>query len=149
VLSLAVIAVPTIVLNVGWTYKPQSPGWNRGYFAMERVQVTWFTAQGCFISGVYIWNTARLIQLNPTGDTKRHKILWEFLAVNIVVIVMDLALVVLQYLDYYFTVIFKATVYSVKLKLEFTVLGMLVSIVHRRNSGGEFWREDPTRLDSS
>jgi hypothetical protein len=150
VLSLAVIAVPTIVLNVGWTYKPQSPGWNRGYFAMERVQVTWFTAQECFISGVYIWNTARLIMLNPSGDTKRHKILSELLAVNIVVIIMDLALVVLQYLDYYFTqVIFKATVYSVKLKLEFAVLGMLVSIVHRRDSGGEFWHEDPTRLDSS
>lgn len=40
VLSLALIPVPTIVLNVGWTFKPQSPGWNRDYFAMERVQVT-------------------------------------------------------------------------------------------------------------
>lgn len=112
--------------------------------------MTWFTAQECFISGVYIWNTARLIMLNPTGDTKRHKILSELLAVNIVVIIMDLALVVLEYLNYYFTqVIFKATVYSVKLKLEFAVLGMLVSIVHRRDSGREFWHEDPTRLDSS
>lgn len=149
-LSLVVIVVPTIVLNAGWSYMPQSPSWNRGYFAMERIQVTWFTAQECFISGVYIWNTTRLIRLNPTGDSKRHKILYELLAVNVVVIVMDLALIVLEYLNYYFTqVIFKATVYSVKLKLEFAVLGMLVSIVHRRDSGGEFWHEDPTRLDSS
>jgi hypothetical protein len=144
VLSLVVIVVPTIVLNAGWSYMPDSPGWSHGYFAMERIQVSWFTAQECFISGVYIWNTAQLIRLNPTEDSKRHKILYELLAVNIIVIIMDLALVILQYLNYYFTqVIFKATVYSVKLKLEFAVLGMLVSIVHRRHSDEMFWRGDP------
>ena len=150
VLCLFVIVVPTIVLNAGWSYMPDSLGWNHGYFAMERIQMTWFTAQECFISGVYIWNTAQLIRLNPTEDSKRHKILYELLAVNIIVIVMDLALVILQYLDYYFTqVIFKATVYSVKLKLEFAVLGMLVSIVHRRDSDEMFWRGDPITVESS
>lgn len=149
-LSLVVIVVPTIVLNSGWSYMPDSPGWNHGYFAMERIQVTWFTAQECFISGVYIWYTAQLIRLNPTEDSKRHKILYELLAVNITAIIMDLALVILQYLNYYFTqVIFKATVYSVKLKLEFAVLGMLVSIVHRHDSDEMFWRGDPTTVESS
>lgn len=143
VLSLVVIVIPTIVLNAGWSYNPQSPSWSRGYFAMERIQMTWFTAQECFISGIYIWNTTQLIRSSPTGDAKRHKILSELLAVNVVVIIMDLALVILQYLNYYFTqVIFKATVYSVKLKLEFAVLGMLVSIVHRRDSDESFWRTD-------
>lgn len=150
VLSLAVIVVPTIVLNAGWTYMPDSLAWTEGYFAMERIQVTWFTAQECFISGVYIWNTAQLIRLSPTDDLKRHKILYELLAVNIIVIIMDLALVILQYLNYYFTqVIFKATVYSVKLKLEFAVLGMLVSIVHRRDSDEMFWRTDPLGVEAS
>lgn len=150
VLSLVIIVVPTIVLNAGWSYNPDSPRWNRGFFAMERIQVTWFTAQECFISGIYIWNTTRLIRLSPTGDAKRHKILSELLAVNVVVIIMDLVLVILQYLNYYFSqVIFKATVYSVKLKLEFAVLGMLVSMVHRRDSDERFWRNDEMIANSS
>jgi hypothetical protein len=66
----------------------------------------------------------------------------------VIVILMDLVLVVLQYLNYYYThVIFKATVYSVKLKLEFAVLGMLIAMVHRRDSG-EFWltEQSPTHF---
>ncbi|KAJ5112523.1 hypothetical protein N7532_000568 [Penicillium argentinense] len=143
ILSLIAIVVPTIVLNVGWSYMPQTPAWVNGYAAIERIQVTWFTAQECFISGVYIWETIRMLRIIPSGDKRRHKILYELLAVNIVVIIMDLALTILQYLNYYFSqVILKATVYSVKLKLEFAVLGMLVSFVHSRGSEVSFWGVD-------
>lgn len=140
ILSLVVIVLPTILLNAGWTYMPQSPAWVQGFTAIERIQITWFVAQESFISIAYILDTVRLIRLIPSDDKWRHKILYRLLAVNVVAIVMDLSLVILEYLDYYFTqVVLKATVYSIKLKLEFSVLGMLVSIVHTRGSEQTFW----------
>lgn len=145
ILSLVMIVVPTILFNAGWSYMQHSPVWVQGYDAMERIQITWFTAQECFISGVYIWKTVQLIRIVPSNDRRRHKILGELLGVNIIAILLDLALVVLQYLNYYFSqVIFKATVYSIKLKLEFAVLGLLVSIVQSRGSSQSFWQLDQT-----
>lgn len=145
ILSLVVIVIPTIVLNAGWTYMPHSDPWVRGYDAIERIQVTWFTAQECFISGVYIWKAVQLIGLISSRDKRRHKILYELLGVNIIAILLDVAVMILQYLDYYFSqVVFKATVYSVKLKLEFAVLGLLVSIVHSRGDGQSFWQLENT-----
>lgn len=100
ILSLVVTVVPTIVLNVGWSYMPQSPAWVDGYAAIERIQVAWFTAQECLIPGVYIWETVSVKRLIPSSDKWRHKVLYELLTVSVIVIIMDLALVILQYLYY-------------------------------------------------
>lgn len=100
--SLVGIVLPTIVLDAGWTYMPHSPVWVNGYNVMERIQLTWFTGQECFISGVYIWKAVQLIGLIPSEDKRRQKILYELLGVNVVAILLDLAVVILQYLDYYF-----------------------------------------------
>ncbi|KAJ5387222.1 hypothetical protein N7509_009763 [Penicillium cosmopolitanum] len=148
IICLVVVVAPTIVLNAGWSYMPESPAWVQGYAAYERIQITWFTAQECFISGVYIWETVRMFRLIPSDDKRRRKILYELQAVNAITIVMDLALIVLQYLNYYFLqVILKATVYSVKLKLEFAVLSLLITTVHSRGSDGTFWVVDQTTLN--
>lgn len=139
VASLVFIAIPTITLNVGVTYVPHNGSWVSGFEAIERIQVTWFAVQESIIASIYIYDTIRMMRLSPEGDKRRNKILYELLAVNISAIIMDLSLVVLEYLGLYFTqIIFKATVYSIKLKLEFAVLGMLVSIVHSRGS----WQAD-------
>lgn len=61
--------------------------------------------------------------------------------VNVAAILMDLSLVILEYLGFYFAqIILKAAVYSIKLKMEFAVLGMLVSIVHSHASDRPFWQ---------
>lgn len=134
VFSLFGIIIPVIVTNVVSSYRPDLKSWVRAFSVIERLQLTWFATQESLISAVYIYDTIRLIQLSPAGDKRRHKILYELLAINVAAIVMDLALVILEYLGYYFTqVILKATVYSVKLKMEFAVLGMLVSIVLHRS----------------
>lgn len=139
-LRLVRIVVPTITVHVGWTYIPLSSAWAHGFAAMQRIQMTWFTAQETFISTVYIWYTVQMIRLIPSDDKRRQKILYELVAINVVAIMMDLSLVILQYLDFYYSqVILKATIYSIKLKMKFAVLGMLVSIVHRRDSEETFW----------
>lgn len=144
------IVIPTIILNVGSTYVLQSAGWVNGFAAVERIQVTWFAVQEIMISGIYIYDTIRLIRLSPEADARRHKILYELLAVNVAAIVMDLALVTLQYCGLYFTqIMLKPMVYSIKLKLEFAVLGMLVSIVHAHSSDRPTWRADCTTSEFS
>jgi hypothetical protein len=136
--SLFVI-IPTITTNVGDAYLPHNRKWSRSFQVLERFQVTWFAVQEMIISSIYIYDTIRMMRLSPETDKRRNKILYELLAVNVTAILMDLTLVVLEYVGFYFTqVIFKAAVYSIKLKLEFAVLGMLVSIVHSRGS----WQAD-------
>ncbi|KAJ5910909.1 uncharacterized protein N7473_000212 [Penicillium subrubescens] len=150
------IVIPTITLNVGSSFVPQSTAWVKGFDVMERIQVTWFTAQEILISTIYIWDTIRLIRLirlvrsSPEADARRHKILYELLAVNIAAIAMDLSLVILQYKGLYFTQIeLKPMVYSIKLKLEFAVLGMLVSLVqsHSSSSNPPTWGADRTTAE--
>jgi len=140
------VVIPCIVLNFGSSYLPHNSSWTTGFEIFERLQLTWFAAQEMLISSIYIWETIQLIRISPEGDKRRHKILYELVAINVAAIVMDISLVVLEYLGFYFTqVIFKATVYSIKLKLEFAVLGMLVSIVHSRaDSGPPAWDADWT-----
>lgn len=144
ILSIFAIIIPTIILNVGSSYAPTTK-WIHGFKAMERIQLTWFSTQETLISTIYIYDTIRIIRLSPTGDKRRHKILYELLAINVVAIAMDITLVVLEYLGFYFTqVILKAMVYSIKLKLEFAVLGMLVSLVNARGSQQLNWQADCT-----
>lgn len=139
-LGFIVVAVPTIILNFGASYRPQSTAWVPGFEAIERIQLTWFSVQECVISTVYIWETVQMIKLSSAEDRRQRKILYELLAINVTAITMDLSLVILQYLGFYFTqVILKATVYSMKLKMESAVLSMLVSMVHSHHSEGEFW----------
>lgn len=137
------IVIPTMTLNVGSTVHPQSRGWVDGYEVFERLQVTWFAVQEIIISSIYIWETIGLIRLSPEADSRQHKILYELLAINIAAIVMDLAVVTLQYRGLYFTqIMLKPMVYSIKLKLEFAVLGMLVALVRGHSSNQPTWRAD-------
>ncbi|KAJ5094765.1 hypothetical protein N7456_010626 [Penicillium angulare] len=147
IISTPLIVIPTISMNCGASYLPHHKGWSHGFDVFEKLQITWFTVQEMFISSVYIWDTVRMIRLGFDGDDdkRRHKILYELLAVNVVAIIMDIALLVLEYSGYYFAqVLFKATVYSIKLKLEFAVLGMLVSLVHTRADSTPTWQADLT-----
>ncbi|KAJ5924149.1 hypothetical protein N7466_008336 [Penicillium verhagenii] len=140
------VVIPTIVMNFGSSYRPQESSWTSGFNVLERLQLTWFATQEMCISSIYIWETIQLIRLSPKEDKRRHKILYELIAINVAAICMDISLLVLEYLGFYYTqVIFKATVYSVKLKLEFAVLGMLVSIVRSHSeSAPPTWQADWT-----
>lgn len=148
VFCLVAIAIPTVVLDFGRSYEQESPEWSLGFQVIERIQVTWFTVQEGFISAVYIWEAVRLIKLSPEQDKRRSLVLYELFAINVTFITMDVALVIIEYLGYYYAqIILKAAVYSIKLKMEFAVLGMLVSIVHSHSSGRPSWQADCTPMD--
>ncbi|KAI9926271.1 hypothetical protein ASPWEDRAFT_115469 [Aspergillus wentii DTO 134E9] len=134
IFDAVILLVPTTILTYSTVYVGTEPI-IRAYNVMERMQLAWFCAQEFVISGIYIWETIRLLRLRPDKDRGRHKIMYELIAINFVIILMDIALLVLEYLGFYtLQTTLKGAVYSVKLKLEFGVLGKLVALVHTHTS---------------
>ncbi|KAG2420065.1 hypothetical protein HFD88_004863 [Aspergillus terreus] len=118
--------VPPTVLFYGRVASPSS-ALNLGYSIVERVQLVGFCLQEMIISGIYIWETANLLRLRPQG--RPQKILYQLLAINIAILILDISVVVMEYAGFYgIQVMFKPVAYSIKLKLEYAILGRLVAI---------------------
>lgn len=149
IIDAVLLLVPTTVLTFSTAYVGTIPI-IRGYNVMERLQLAWFCAQEFVISGIYIMETVKLLRLMPEKDHRRTKIMYELLAINFVIILLDVALLVVEYIGYYsLQTTMKPMVYSIKLKLEFGVLGKLVSLVqtHRSQPTSSEHEEYPTFVD--
>ncbi|KAJ5143290.1 uncharacterized protein N7515_002077 [Penicillium bovifimosum] len=144
--------VPTIVTLYGFVGEPES-AWARGYEVTERVQLVGFCVQELVISGIYVFETVRLLRLRPEGRPKG--VLEQLLVITVIILVLDVAVVVIEYVGYYdLQVMFKPVAYSIKLKLEFAILGKLVAIVRApynhsalRYNGRDFDETTPARAD--
>ncbi|CAI7593232.1 unnamed protein product [Penicillium bialowiezense] len=114
-----ILHIPTTVLTYGTNLTP----------IMEKIQMTGFCLQEFIISGLYIWETVRMIRLDP--DHTKRKIQYQLLVINMIIIILDIGLLVAEYLNFYIMeTMLKGAVYSIKLKLEFAVLGKLIHLVH-------------------
>ncbi|KAE8138919.1 hypothetical protein BDV38DRAFT_56614 [Aspergillus pseudotamarii] len=126
IIDTILLATPMSIIYFSTAYSKPTV-WARAFYIMEVIQVIWFSVQECVISTFWIVETAKLIRLRPGYDRHRNRTMYEILAMNLAVISMDIALLVLQFSGYYYVQVpVKATVYSIKLKLEFAVLGKLV-----------------------
>lgn len=119
---------PIFVLMYG-IVSPQSRRFIRGYDIMERIQLVGFCVQELVLSGLYVWETAKMLRLRPE---RRHKqILTQLLIINVFILILDFAVVGIEYAGYYAVqVMFKPVAYSIKLKLEYAILGKLVEIAN-------------------
>lgn len=106
---------------------------------MEKIQVTAFCIQEFIISGLYLFETRRLLQPSATFQKKRtRQVMLHLIIVNIVIILMDITLLCTEYADLYeIQITFKGTLYSIKLRLEFAVLNSLMSLTSASNSTDE------------
>lgn len=128
--------IPTTVLLFGTAAAPVSV-WSRGYSTMEHIQLVGFCIQELIISGIYIRETVKLLKLRPQG--RPNGILHQLLTINIVILILDIAIVVIEYVGYYAVqVMFKPVAYSIKLKLEYAILGKLVAIAQ----GAQTYNDD-------
>ncbi|KAJ5294720.1 hypothetical protein PENANT_c014G05597 [Penicillium antarcticum] len=131
VVNAVILHLPTTVLTYGTNLAvaPSLEAWKRGYNIMEKLQMTGFCLQEFIISGLYIWETVRMLRLDP--DRAKRKIQYQLLIINFIIIILDLGLLVAEYKNYYIMeTMLKGAVYSIKLKLEFAVLGKLIHLVH-------------------
>lgn len=155
IIDAVCLHLPTTVLTYGSNFDGSNGAFIQGYNIMEKIQMTGFCIQEFIISGLYIRETVKMLRLNP--DRSNRKIMYQLLSINLLIILMDLGLLIVEYLNFYIIeTTLKGAIYSVKLKLEFAVLGKLVHLVHSHgwkpespNGPAQFPDfVDPTRVTS-
>ncbi|KAF2839162.1 hypothetical protein M501DRAFT_992146 [Patellaria atrata CBS 101060] len=139
-----VLHIPTTVLTCGSNSNSLRPSTHHafvhGYNIMEKTQMTGFATQELIISFIYVREAIRLLRLSTAiqeEDRVGRKIMFQLLGINVVIIILDIALLAVAYANLYvLETTLKGVVYSVKLKLEFAVLGKLIYIVKTRSNTG-------------
>ncbi|KFZ18705.1 hypothetical protein V501_01062 [Pseudogymnoascus sp. VKM F-4519 (FW-2642)] len=145
--NMVVLQVPSIILVYCATLAA-NPTTLTAYKVMERIQIIGFSIQETIISSLYICKTSHLLKLNPRGGNRG--IVIQLVIINTIFILMDLALIILEYVNLHsFQTSFKAMVYSIKLKLEFAVLGKLVHIANRHSWNPELDNRTSSSTDVS
>ncbi|KAL4809840.1 hypothetical protein BDV18DRAFT_129744 [Aspergillus unguis] len=130
----ALLVVSNVTAMFGSTLINEST-WNYTFSITERIQVTGFCVQELFLSLLYMYSTVKLLRISPEGKTRAKRILYELLGINAFTIALDIAIIVTEYLDFYsLQVCLKVLVYSIKVKVEFAVLGRLVAITRTRRA---------------
>ncbi|KAF8853566.1 integral membrane protein [Acephala macrosclerotiorum] len=108
------------------------------YSIYEKVQVTIFFIQELTISALYIVETVKILrpESNIRGNAPR-KVMAHLLYVNAIIVLLDVTILALEYSGLYnIQTAYKAFVYSLKLKLEFSILNRLVDLTRSGNSSG-------------
>ncbi|EEH44220.1 uncharacterized protein PADG_00509 [Paracoccidioides brasiliensis Pb18] len=136
IVNVFILHVPTTILTFGSNSNSKDlfvPAYN----IMEKIQMTGFCIQEFIISTLYIWETVDMLKLSP--DNGNRKIMYQLLGINLIFILMDIGLLAVAYANLYvYETTLKAMIYSVKLKLEFAVLGKLVHLVNSHSWSPEF-----------
>jgi hypothetical protein len=100
------------------------------YSIYEKVQVTIFFLQELIISGLYIGQTIKI--LRPEGNIRgkaSREVMTHLIYVNAIIVFLDLTILGLEYSGLYdIQTAYKGLVYSIKLKLEFSILNRLVDL---------------------
>ncbi|PKY04940.1 hypothetical protein P168DRAFT_213717, partial [Aspergillus campestris IBT 28561] len=120
--------VPDIVVSWVGTFTETSK-FIRAFNVMDKIQIVGFTVQEFIISALYIWEAIKLLRLRP--DRQDRRIMYYLVGINAAMLVMDLILVSVQFANYFaIQSTLQGMFYSIKLKLEFAVLGKLVDVIN-------------------
>ncbi|OAP55137.1 hypothetical protein AYL99_10837 [Fonsecaea erecta] len=137
IVDAIVLHIPTTVLTIGSNIDPHTQAFVDGYNVMEKVQMCGFFLQEVILSSIYIIEAIRILRSSVQTNTKR--LMYQLLAINVLIITLDLGLLGLECASLYILeTITKPAFYSIKLKLEFAILGKLVDFVEGRNSSLPF-----------
>ncbi|KAJ5433569.1 uncharacterized protein N7458_012725 [Penicillium daleae] len=95
----------------------------------DRIQLTGFCIQDFIICGIYIREALRALGpvLEVRGKQGRN-VICHLIWVNVLVVILNCLLLIVEYKLHYVEVSFRTVVYSIKLKLEFSVLNRLRSL---------------------
>ncbi|KAJ5570073.1 uncharacterized protein N7459_009503 [Penicillium hispanicum] len=129
--TLAMIIVDTIIFHIPGSvlelgsHTKKAYLFDTGFNVFERIQLIGFSIQEIILSLIYSWEAVRLLNLRPRDHYRATLV--QLLVVNLAMILMDAAVIGVQYsglFDVHVTL--KAMVYSIKLKMEYGILGKLV-----------------------
>ncbi|EXJ59339.1 uncharacterized protein A1O5_12220 [Cladophialophora psammophila CBS 110553] len=141
IVDAIVLHIPTTVLTIGSNSDTHTKAFVDGYNVMEKVQMCGFFLQEVVLSSIYIIEAIRILRSSVQMHTKR--LMYQLLAINVLIITLDLGLLGLECASLYILeTITKPAFYSIKLKLEFAILGKLVDFVGGRNPPPPFARDE-------
>ncbi|GAB7364755.1 hypothetical protein MBLNU230_g5553t1 [Neophaeotheca triangularis] len=121
--------IPTTILTFGANSDTHTTTFETGYNIMEKIQMIGFFLQEVTLSLIYIIETSKLLRTCQQKPQTR-KIMNQLIFINVIIIIMDLALLGLECASLYIqATLLKGVIYSIKLKLEFAILGKIVNIV--------------------
>jgi hypothetical protein len=133
IVDACICHVPVIVLLYG--ANSSSPAaFLSPYSIFEKVQITIFFIQEVIISSIYLYKTMQLLRSegNIRGRNSRT-VMRHLVWVNLMIIALDVTLLAIEYAGYYdVQTTYKAAVYSVKLKMEFSILNKLLDLFQGR-----------------
>lgn len=129
--------IPTIVLSFGKDFANENGRFNFPMVVFEKIQLSGFFLQEVIISGIYIWETAKLLRVRGSvhsGEKGRsRKMLVHLALVNVVVVMLDVTILVLECVSLHDVQrAYKPFAYSIKLKVEFSILNQLVELTTGR-----------------
>ncbi|OBT71835.1 hypothetical protein VF21_09767 [Pseudogymnoascus sp. 05NY08] len=147
IINSITLYIPTTVLTYGSNANGSTQAFIQGYNIIEKIEMTGFCIQEFIISRLYVAETIKLLNLNL--ERRNRKIIYQLLSINLFIITMDLSLLAIEYASYYaIQVTLKGVIYSVKLKLEFAVLGKLIRLVNS-HGGSNGMNEFPDFVDGT
>jgi hypothetical protein len=134
--NAVVLCVPIVTLNFH-QHSARPEGYTRAYIVMVKVGTCIFTVQEIFISCIYIWEIHKTLKI--IMDMRIRTSMWQLVAMNLLHLTLDTALLTVGFLNYYAVLwTFKGFAYSIKLLIEFAILTQLVRIVKRRKNLEDF-----------
>lgn len=131
-----ILHIPNSTLNTGSNgiFGPNIKPFLQGFNIYEKVQMCGFFVQETILSTIYIIAAVHILKTSLRPGTRN--ILYQLFAINVIIIVLDIALLSCEFANLYIIeTTFKGVVYSIKLKLEFAVLGKLVQFVCWNGNG--------------
>ncbi|PVI02751.1 hypothetical protein DM02DRAFT_670328 [Periconia macrospinosa] len=135
VFNASIFIIPTLILDSFQFSAKHIHIYNRGYFIMEKIEMTAFAMQELFISGIYLWEVWKMFKVRRVLSFKSQRSMWQLLAMNLFHFILDITLLIIQFMGMYqIQATFKGLVYSVSLKIEFAVLNSLVESVRDRRT---------------
>jgi len=97
VVDEVVLHVSTTVVLFGSSYGDHQGTFNVAWTVIDKVQMTAFRIQEFIISGLYVDETLKILKIASDGRTGRT--MWQLFIINVVIIVLNIALLVVKYLN--------------------------------------------------
>ncbi|KAI3094025.1 hypothetical protein CBS147333_10049 [Penicillium roqueforti] len=129
VINVCILHIPMTVLFFGLNNGDSR--FARPAAIFDRIQLTGFCIQDFVICSIYIYEAVRTLKsiIEVRGRDGRNAII-HLLCINTIVVILNVLLLLTEYKLHYIQVSFKTVVYSIKLKLEVSVLNRFQSLVN-------------------
>ncbi|KAK5993925.1 hypothetical protein PT974_07363 [Cladobotryum mycophilum] len=127
----AVVCHGTIIPMVYGSFSSNPEIWEKPYSIAEKIEVIIFFLQEITISILYIIETIDFMRPKRPSSNRRssRRLMKNLIIVNVLVILLDITILTLEFENLYnYQISYKPLAYSVKLKIEFTVLNDLVDL---------------------